>query len=93
MSSYPKEEWCRCESASGAELNGFPPKQGDAKWLGDPKDNPQQGSGFKSVMFWTLVLVVGGVYFYKSYAAWEVAFWGGVLFIRKWLTFVYMING
>ncbi|CCG25698.1 hypothetical protein CORT_0C03230 [Candida orthopsilosis Co 90-125] len=31
MSSYPKEEWCRCESASGAELNGFPPKQGDAK--------------------------------------------------------------
>ncbi|EMG50109.1 hypothetical protein SBY92_003743 [Candida maltosa Xu316] len=31
MSNSPKEDWCTCESASGAELNGFPPKVGDAK--------------------------------------------------------------
>ncbi|EER33949.1 predicted protein [Candida tropicalis MYA-3404] len=31
MSNSPKDQWCTCESASGAELNGFPPKVGDAK--------------------------------------------------------------
>lgn len=71
MSSYSKDEWCKCESASGAELNGFPPKQGDAKWLGDPKDDPQLSSGLVSMVLWGLVLVVGAVYIYNSYSAWK----------------------
>lgn len=30
MSNSPKDEWCTCQSSTGAELNGFPPKLGDA---------------------------------------------------------------
>ncbi|CCG25347.1 hypothetical protein CORT_0H02370 [Candida orthopsilosis Co 90-125] len=31
MDNVPKDQWCTCESASGIELNGYPPKFGDAK--------------------------------------------------------------
>ncbi|KHC47332.1 hypothetical protein MEW_04806, partial [Candida albicans P60002] len=30
MSNSPKDEWCTCQSSTRAELNGFPPKLGDA---------------------------------------------------------------
>lgn len=45
MDNVPKDQWCTCESASGIELNGYPPKFGDAKWLGDPSLDPRLSNG------------------------------------------------